>query len=277
MRSKIVLCFLVSFAFVSGVQANTEENVSLRFMPAKAVDAQSGEIELIRTETEFSHKIKIKGSLPLRFALNSEYLSIENTTAVNLPAHLTAIGFDLETTLPFFNLKDTYFRLGLSPSFFSDDWNFRASAFRLPMRYLLIHKPNDKLTLVAGLAIYPDFKNKCWPILGFIYQPNARFSFNLIPKKPNITYALNEKIDLFAEGGLSFEEFEVTKDNLKNVVLSYQEMRLGTGMTYKINKFFKSSFLIGGAFNRRFQYRDSLGKVEIKDGLYSEFRIETEF
>jgi long-subunit fatty acid transport protein len=110
--------------------------------------------------------------------------------------------------------------------------------------------------------------------LGFIYQPNDRLSFNIVPKRPNVSYKLNDKLTVFAEAGMSYEEYEVTKDDLKNVVLRFKEDRLGTGIKYKFNKFIESSVTVGGVFNRSLKYRDSLGKVDIKSGFYSEFRVE---
>ena len=86
---------------------------------------------------------------------------------------------------------------------------------------------------------------------------------------------LNDKVTLFAEGGSSFnKEFEVTRNNDKNVVLRYQQSRIGSGMKYKFNKYIQGSLSVGGIFNRSLKYRDEQGKVNIKSGLYTEFRLE---
>jgi hypothetical protein len=206
--------------------------------------------------------------------LENQYIGIENTSAVELPAHLAALATDIEATLPFFNLEKTYLRLGVSPSFYGEDWDFETSQFRIPVRALVIYKPSETWTYIAGIAFYPDFENEVYPILGFIYKPNDKLTFNLVPKRPNISYLLNEKVTLFAEGGLSTGEFEVTKDNLKNVVLRYQERRLGLGAKFQLNKSIQASVSAGGEFSRSLKYRDSLGKVKIKDGGYAEFRLE---
>jgi hypothetical protein len=213
--------------------------------------------------------------LPLKFSLAPQYIGIENTTEVELPSNLTGLTTDIETTLPFFNFDKTYLRLGISPSFYGEDWDFETSNFRIPMRYFLIHQPNAQWTLMAGVAVYPDFQTELLPILGFIYQPNDKLIFRIVPKRPNVSYLLNARVTLFVEGGSSLNsEFEVTKDNLKNVVLRYKQMRLGSGVKLKLNKFIQSSLSAGAVFNRTLKYRDSLGKVNLKDGFYTEFRIE---
>lgn len=247
----------------------------VRHMPSRKVDAQPGKVKITDTDFEYNYAFKAFGKLPVEFSLNHEYVSIDNTTAVKLPAHLVGMSMGLETTLPFFNFDKTYLRMDVNPSFFSDDWVFHTSSFRIPSDVYIIYQPSQKWTFVYGVAAYPDYENPVLPILGFIYKPNDKLSFNIVPKRPNISYILNDKLTVYAEGGSSFnDEFEVKKDGLSNVVLRYRESHLGAGIKYKCNKFIESSLSVGGVFNRYLQYRDSLGNVHIKNGLYTELRFE---
>lgn len=269
----IVLSVLLFFQ--KPIIAETQIDSYFRYMPSRSVDAQSGKVEILEGDTEYSYEFKAFDKLPLKLSLDNKYIGIENTTSVKLPAHLVGLTTDIETTFPFFNVDKTYLCLGMSPSFYGDDWSFRSSGFRLPSRAYLIHQPTDKWTFLAGVAFYPDFENEVLPILGFIYKPNDKLTFKITPKRPNINYILNDKITLFAEGGSTFGEFEVNKDNLKNVVLRYRETHLGAGIKYKVNKFIESSLSCGGIFGRSLKYRDdSLGKVDIKNGVYTELRLE---
>jgi hypothetical protein len=128
---------------------------------------------------------------------------------------------------------------------------------------------------LSGIAVYPDFEDEVLPIVGFIYKPNDKLSFNIVPKRPNITYALNNRVSLFTEGSLALnKEFEVKRDNAENVVLTYKETRLGSGIKFRFNRYIQASVSAGGLFKRRLRYRDNQGKVDIKDGLYTEFRVE---
>jgi hypothetical protein len=262
-------------------EEKTEEELSqsldsyIRYMPSRGVDAQSGKVTIIDSATEYSYEFRAFGKFPVELSLNNQYIGIENTTAIELPAHLVGLTAGVETTLPFFRFDETYLRLGIYPSFFGDDWDFPASSFRIPSRAYLIYMPNPRWTFIGGVTVYPEFENEVLPILGFMYKPNERLTFNIIPKRPNISYLLNDKITLFAEGGSSLNsEFEVDKDDLKNVVLRYKETHLGAGIKYKLNKFIQGSLSAGGVFNRYVKYRDGQGKVDIKDGLYSDFRLE---
>jgi len=247
-----------------------------RYLPARSVEAHSGEVEIFATAGEYSCDFKAFDKLPVTFTLEQEYVAIDDTLAdVELPSHLVSLAADIETTVPFFGVEKTYLRMGVSPSFYGDDWDFSTSSFRIPLRAFAIHVPNERWTFLAGIAVYPDFEDEVVPILGFIYKPNQRLTFNIVPKRPNISFVLNQKVTLFAEGGGSLgSEYEVDRDGQEGVVLSYKELRLGGGLKFRLSPRIQGSLSCGGAFNRQFKYQDYRGKVNIKDGLYSEFRLQ---
>jgi len=251
-----------------------ELDAYVRYMPSRGAGAQSGKIGITDSAAEYSYEIKAFGELPIQFAVGSRYIGIENSTVVKLPAHLTSAVFGVETTLPFFSFDKTYLTIGVAPSFFSDNWNFRTSSFSLMQRYFLIYQPTDKWVFICGVEYNPRFKDPVSPILGFIYKPNDRLAFNIIPESPEVSYLLNDKLTVFIQGDSTSNEYRVTKDNLKNVVLNYNEMHLGAGLRCKWNKNITGSFTAGGVFNRTIKYRqDSLGKVTVKNGFYTELSL----
>ncbi len=250
-----------------------EADTYVRYMPSRRVDAMPGKVGIIESANECAYKLKAFGKLQLELSFESNYISINNSTGVKLPSHLTSLIAGLQTTVPFFTLDKTYFRIGLYPSYRGENWEVRSSAFRMPVNTYLIYQPNSKWTFVAGVGAYPDYRTKVIPIFGFIYKPNEKLTFNIVPANPNISYSLNGKVTLFIEGGMAGDEYEVDKDGLKNVVLEYKAYRGGAGASYRFNKYIEASVSVGGVFNRRLQYRDSLGKVNLDSGMYSEFRI----
>jgi hypothetical protein len=268
--------FIAIFILLFCPPLSAELDSCFRFIPSGKVEAMSGEVEIVQAKSKYSYEFKVFDKLRVKLSLDNQYIGIENTTPVELPSHLVGLTTDIETTLPFLNFKNTHLCLAISPSFYGDDWDFPASSFRLPWRYFLIYQPDNQWTFLVGIAIYPDFEQEVLPVLGLIYKPNDKLSFNLIPNRPNISYLLNDRVTLFGEGGASLNsEFEVAKDNLKNVVLKYKEKYLGAGIKYKVNRFIESSLSCGGIFGRSLKYRDSsLGKVKIKNGVYTELRLE---
>lgn len=278
----IMLALLFSFNVNAETGKQAEDNPYpkadsyIRYMPFRSVEAMPGEVKIIDSGSEYSHEFKAFDKLLVKLSLDTRYIGLENTLRdVELPAHLIGLTIDIEATLLFFNFNETYLRLGLSPSFYADDWDFPASSFRIPSRYFFIYRPSSQWTFLYGVAVYPDFENEVLPILGFIYKPNDKLVFNIIPKRPNITYVFNHRLSLFGEGGSAFNsEFEVTRSHEKNVVLRYREKRLGAGIKFTLNRHTQCSLSSGGAFGRSLKYKDGQGKVNIKNGIYTEFRVE---
>lgn len=275
----IFIIALLAFSFSASCAEEETENLSkelysyVRFMPSAGVSAMSGKVQMTDASTGYSYDFKAFDKLPVELSLETKYIGIKNTTRVSLPPHLTRLTFGLETTFPFLDFNDTYLRLKLMPSFYSQEWNFESSGFRLPTHSFLIYKPNDKWTYIVGVAVYPDFETEVFPILGFIYKPNDKWTFNIVPDDPNISYMVNNKLSVFGEGSACWDEFEVTRGDSENVVLINQEKHLGAGLEYKFNKFMKSRLSVGGVFGRSLKYRDDEGKLSVKNGLYTEFRV----
>jgi hypothetical protein len=248
----------------------------LRYLPAGKVSRQSGKAGIIDAMSEYSYEYKAFGKLPLEFSFQQQYISVNNSTAVKLPAHLTSFSFGLDATFPFLSLKNAYFRIGVSPGFNTDNWSFYENSFRIPQRYFAIYQPDKKFTAILGFAVFPRYRTVFAPVAGVIYKPDEKWLFNLIPSRPTVEYKINGKLTAFAEYSGTMEEFVVTKDDIKGTALEYDEQHAGAGLRYNFNKNTMASFAAGGAFARKLQYRDSLGKVCPDSGFYAEFRVEVD-
>jgi len=285
---RAVLCLFIAtavliFPFVLRAEdAEKKENKpsqelesSVRYEPKSDARGQSGGVQITKADYLYKYDFKAFDKLPVEVSLYNRYTGINSSVSeVRFPAKLIELATGIETTVPFFNLNKTYFRLGVAPSFYSDTWDFPSSSFRIPSHYYAIYQPNPKLTLLGGVYVFPDTQNPVFPILGFIYNPNEKLSFNIVPPRPNITYALTDKISVFGEGSFSIDnEYEVKFDSTRTAVIRYYETYLGAGIGYKPNKFIKASLSVGGSFRRRLTYDDSLGKVNIKDGMYTALRV----
>ncbi|MDD4955137.1 MAG: hypothetical protein PHP17_03765 [Candidatus Omnitrophica bacterium] len=247
----------------------------LTFLPSVSSKDDNSHISIIESEFDYSCEYKLFEKIPVTFSLNSEYIDLNENSSLELPSHLTGLSAGLDVILPFFNLDKTYINLGASPSMYRDDWRFETSSFRMPVNTFLIYKPDDKWVFVGGLAFLPDYKDKFFPIAGFVYKPNDKWVFNITTDDPAIAYSPNDRITIFTQMELPLgAEFEVKKGNEENVVLIYNDMRIGTGLKYKINKFVSVTLAGGGVFDRYIRYRDIDGKLSIKNGGYAEFSVD---
>ncbi len=247
------------------------------YAPSRSADNTEGEVGTYSTGWEYSYEYKFFDKVPVTFTVGNDAMFIDDSVPLSLPSRLVAISTDIEVVLPLFGLKGFYIGGGISPSFYSDGWNFEASSFRLPSRGFLIYQPDDKWTLVGGVAVFPRLKYPVWPIFGVIYKPVKELEFNLLSENPNIVYRLNDKISLFAEGEFDYDEYEVDRGAAKNVILRYEDIYMGGGIEFKFSKFTKAAVTAGGLFDRSLKYRDGTGKVDIKGGFYTEARMAVEF
>lgn len=272
---------LLIFPFISSAEEPQESKPSWEIESSYRNDfrtgakAQQGSVGISKTDNLIKYEFKAFDKLPIELTLYNRYTSLDSTLSnLSLPANLTEFSTGIQTTLPLFKFDKTYFRLGVEPSFYSDSWDFEPSGFRIPSYYTVIYQPNPKLTLLCGVYVFPDSQDPVLPILGFIYKPNDRLSFNIVPRRPNINYDLTKKISVFAEGSFAIDnEYEVKFDNTRRAVLAFHETYAGTGIKYKFNKYVEASVSGGGTFRRRLKYDDSLGKVNLKDGGYASARV----
>ncbi|MDD4980285.1 MAG: hypothetical protein PHC54_03290 [Candidatus Omnitrophica bacterium] len=252
-----------------------ELEASVKYDARSDAKTQAGSVGIIKADYLYKYDFKAFGKLPVGLSLYNRYTGIDSTVSnVHLPARLIELATSIETTLPFFKFNNTYFRIGVSPSFYSDKWNFPASSFKIPSYYYAIYCPNPKWTFLFGVYVFPDTQNPVLPIPGVIYKPNERLTFYLAPRRPNIEYALTKKISVFWEGSFFVDnEYEVKFDDTRNAVLRFYETYTGGGIKYKPNKFIQASLSVGGNFWRRFTYDDSLGKVNMKNSVYTQLRV----
>lgn len=245
------------------------------YMPKRSLKDQPGKIAIIENSSEYSYEFKAFDKLPIELSLNQSYININKTedVPVSLPSQLTEVGFGAQLTLPLF-FEKAYLRLKAQPTFYGDDWNVSSSTFKFPGFIYGIYQPTPKLTLVAGVAAYPGFERAILPFGGVIYQPNDKLLFNIVPPRPTISYVFTNRLSGFVEGNMSGGEYKVNKDDLQGKRLQYNELSAGLGLSYNVNKYIDASISGGGVFNRYLKYRDSLGKVNIKNGYYTEFRVE---
>lgn len=248
-----------------------------RYVPFTSMTAQPGRIAIMDIGNEMSYEFKVADKLPIEIGLVTRFINLNGKEAmdVSIPAKLTRIAMRTEVTVPAF-LEKLYLRMGITPTCNSDDWNCNASTLRIPGHMMLIYQLNEQWIFVAGVAGFPSYETKILPFGGLIYKPNDKLIFNLVPERMNVTYNLTDKLAVFCEGDMSGEEFKVVKDGYKGAILQYNEVHAGTGLSFKINKNINTSLTLGRMFNRNLKYRDSLGKLTMKNAYYSEFRLEME-
>jgi len=167
--------------------------------------------------------------------------------------------------------------LDIFPTLSTDSWEWKSGAFRIPFRGYLIFKESDDFILVGGVTVRPEYEREVIPLIGLIYRPNDRLSFNFASDDPNISYKLNDATLLRWEFQYAFDEYEVTRGAQEGVVLQYQEISSGFGIEHQFNETFKGTVSAGGVFNRQLEYKDDVGKVTPEAGFYTSLQLKVTF
>lgn len=251
-----------------------ESESYIKHIPSQKQENGPGKISIVEAASEQNIEFKTYKDLPVSVSIDTKYIGMNEATDRHFPGYLTSAGVDIETTVPFFDVDKTLLNLGVNTSFYSDTWDFSATSLRIPLRAALIYQPDSSLSFLAGVEYYSSFENKFFPIIGFIYKPDDRLTFNITTENPNITYAVSKETDLFLEANAYLdEEFNTTRDRVKNVVLEYREISFGGGLSHKFNSRLIGSLSAGESINRVIKYKNSADVIVIGDSIYTELKF----
>lgn len=283
MRKQYELRLLFLFFFVaisqSAVAREWVTKVDNSFLGESHVKNMTGHVQMNESSLRLQYDTKFREQLPVSLSLNFKHLNIDESLPVQLPAHLEgrSLGLGVKFPMPFVERDDLFMGFDIYPSLYTDDWDWEGGAFRLPFRTYFIYKPDDNFIFVAGAWIRVDYDSPIVPIIGLIYKPNDRLSFNLASEDPHIAYRINEQWTIFTEFRFLIDEYEVTRGQNQHVVLKYSESRAGIGCRFQPNHNFEIAFSAGGVGGRRLDYEDDNGKVVPKATEYVRLKVGLKF
>lgn len=297
-RINVVLIFLMAWSmFMIAATGWADElepadqpefNATLqsRHIYSSDIEATDSEMDITTTKLGLEYEFKAGGVLPVEMGLNIGHKDINTDSPVDLPSHLESRNLKLGTKFPAPFIPDDRFFIGVDifPTLNTDDWKWpigsqgeESGAFRIPFRTYLIFKESDDFILVGGVSVRPEYEREVLPVLGVIYRPNDRLSFNLASDDPNISYKLTDATLVRWEFQYAFDEYEVTRGAQQGVVLQYQEISSGFGIEQQFNETLKGILSAGAVFNRQLEYKDEVGKVAPETGLYVGAQIKGVF
>ena len=282
---KILMVTILGLGIFSFTAAFAEDldnsvRVSGRSFLASDVKADSGDILMVEARFNYDREFKIVGELPLVFSLNVTHINIDESVSVDLPAILISRGIGLGTKFPVPFMSDDryFFGFDVFPTFKSaDGYHLESHSMRVPFRSYFIFKQSDEFILAGGAEVRPLYDDEILPVLGLIYKPNDRLSFNLATRDPNIAYKLDDKNTVYLEMSHTLDEFEFTKGDMDGVIVKYQNTTAGFGLEHQFNKHIKGFISAGAVFNRKLEYINSPGKVAIENGPYVGFGVLGKF
>ena len=205
-----------------------------RYLTPSSVEAQSGKVSILESGGECAYDFKILDKLPMTISAAIDYIGIAKTIVRPLPTSLVNAGVTLETKLPMFNIKNTYFGVSINPSFATDIHCFGSKSFLIPTRIVVIYVPSKELTFICGPEFFTDFNNDTQIVGGMIYTPTDKITVSLTTDYPHILYKVNDKLGLLVEGQwVLYNQYKVRIEENDNVLLSYREAWVGGGFHFR--------------------------------------------
>jgi hypothetical protein len=277
----IFMCFVLGAPCAVMAEDGGEVTAAVRLRHIYASDIEATDTEIAVTKTEFDGKYELKlfDELPVEVSLGLGHIDIGEDDPVDVPSHLESRRLGLSTKFPAPFIEDDRYFMGVDifPTLNTDAWEWEPGAFRVPSRAYFIFKESDDFILVGGVSARPEHDNAVLPVLGMIYRPNERLSFNLAQDHPNITYQWNEATKLLMEFDYAFDEYEVNRGTQRGVVLKYRECASGFGIEHQWGEGVAGALSAGAVFNRRLEYKDGAGKIAPDTGVYVSLKLTAVF
>ncbi len=219
-----------------------------------------------------------------RLGLNWERFWFDPDPASTVPNTLESLNLSLGADLQL--APAIFMRVEALPGFYGDLRRFSTRQFNVPVQIGASYVYSDRLFFIVGASVNYERDFPLFPAIGFLWHVNDRFTVNAIAPKPALQYQLNDALTLHVGGGLVGDTYRVNTDfgrdratkKLDNAIVEYEEIRVGGGLTYKINKTFSLDLEGGAVPYRRFDYNRADYKVlSTNTAPYAEIDLSAKF
>jgi hypothetical protein len=168
-------------------------------------------------------------------------------------------------------------QLTLHPGVYYTRDHITANSFDMP--FALVDRiplaPNFSISLGFGGSLLNE--NHILPIGGFVWDVTDRMELRALFPRPGLSYKLNDSTKLFLGAdflGGAFRNGPTNDRRTNNAVLTYQESRVGAGISFQPHEGVKLSLSSGYAFERKFDYYHRGPVIRAKGAPYVQLQVE---
>ncbi|MBW0001390.1 MAG: hypothetical protein JO015_20030 [Verrucomicrobia bacterium] len=161
-------------------------------------------------------------------------------------------------------------RVDVLPGFYGQGLNrFSARQFNVPVEIGASYVYSDRLYFIAGAEVNYELDFPVFPAAGFLWRVNDKITINGILPKPDAEYKLTDGLTLHAGGEFTENTYRMNGDfgrtrgvtKLDNAIVQFDEIRIGAGFAWKVNKTLSLDLEAGAVPYRRFDYNRADYKV----------------
>lgn len=203
-----------------------------------------------------------------RAGLEWERYSLSADPASTVPSALESLNLRVGAD---FQLSPAIFmRIDALPGFYGQGLNrFSARQFNVPVEIGASYVYSDRLFFIVGAEVNYELDFPVFPAAGFLWRVSDKLTVNGILPKPEVQYKLTDTLTLHAGGEFTENTYRMNGDfgrirgvtKLDNTIVQFDEVRVGSGMTWKMNKTFSLDLEAGVVPYRRFDYNRADYKV----------------
>ena len=230
--------------------------VSIGHLPPADLHGAPGDVGITDYRLKLSRYIKLDDRLTLTLGGGYGLKHIDASSQAALPQDLQALFLEAGAT---YRINDRAFAsIRLNPGFYSDFKDLGDDDLRMPVLALGGYSFNNGFTVVGGFIYrFGYHASQFIPALGFSYQPDQYWRFDLVAPRPVITYFASRQLQLFVAGDFSSDEYELKDNSSGAKAITYGDFKAMAGFNYLPVAAVKLSTSVGYAFERRFAFYDA--------------------
>jgi len=274
--SMVIVVLLCSIALFGAVQALAAEErkapanrnsalgetkgewsiqMSVGYLPSADLHDASGDAGISDYRLKIARNISLDDRLILTLGGGYGLKYIDSTPTALLPQELHSLFVEVGAR---YRINDRSFAsIKLYPGFYSDFKDLGGDDLRMPLLALGGYSFDNGLSAVGGFAYrFGYHTSQLIPVLGFSYQPNQNWRFDLLAPRPGITYTASRQLQLFVAGDFASDEYQLKDRSLGAKAIKYSDYKAMGGVHYRPNPAVTITTSLGYAFERRFTFFD---------------------
>jgi len=165
-------------------------------------------------------------------------------------------------------------RLQVEPGFFSDLSQFTGRDVNAPIALAYTRVASKDFQWTLALSINTWRENRYLPGGGFRYQINDRWKLKFMLPKPQIEYKANDWVHTWVGADFRGDSYRVSSNfgdskglpALNNALVDYQEVRVGTGLSWNIKPLLELNGEAGWMLQRSLNYHTSSVRMSSSTG-----------
>jgi Domain of unknown function (DUF6268) len=168
-------------------------------------------------------------------------------------------------------------QLTLHPGVYYTRDHITSNSFDMPFALVGTRRLTSNFSLSLGVDGSILSENHISPIGGFVWDINDRLELRALFPHPGLSYALNDSTKLFLGAdflGGAFRNGPTNDPRTNKAALTYQESRVGGGISFHPHQGVKLSLSSGYSFERKFDYYHRGPIFRSKGAPYVQLQVE---